>query len=231
VRAAAPLDGSCDPGSPPAPQPGFATCGRPPPRAGRTLFIRNQCICISITPSAPPCSTQCRSFVPLQSRCVETSIGRMISCRRRCCALAPTSKNSKRARTWCLGFARLCTTNIVPTIASAAGRSRTSTERYANTLAIEPDQITHLEYEDMRAALSELPNEMRQTLILIGVEGISYERAARACNCSVGTVKSRAHRARERLAAMLSIGKPGDPGGHPNGRSIASAGIVGWDLS
>jgi RNA polymerase sigma-70 factor (ECF subfamily) len=92
---------------------------------------------------------------------------------------------------------------------------------YANTLAIEPDQITHLEYEDMRAALAELPNEMRQTLVLIGVERISYERAARACNCSVGTVKSRAHRARERLAAMLSMDKPGDSGGHPNGRSVA----------
>jgi RNA polymerase sigma-70 factor (ECF subfamily) len=84
---------------------------------------------------------------------------------------------------------------------------------YANTLAIEPDQITHLEYEDMRAALAELPNEMRETLVLIGVEGISYERAARACNCSVGTVKSRAHRARERLGAMLSIDKPAIPAG------------------
>jgi RNA polymerase sigma-70 factor (ECF subfamily) len=121
----------------------------------------------------------------------------------------------KAARTWRLGFAPFCTTSSVPTIASAAGRSRTPTECTRTRWRSSPTDRA-LEYEDVHTAPAELPNEMRQTLILIGVEGISYEQAARACNCSVGTVKSRAHRAR-----LLSIEKPGDPGGHPSGRSIA----------
>jgi RNA polymerase sigma-70 factor (ECF subfamily) len=67
---------------------------------------------------------------------------------------------------------------------------------YAETLVYEPDQIARLEYKDVHAALAELPDPMRDSLILVGVEDLSYEQAARICDCSVGTVKSRAHRAR-----------------------------------
>ena len=76
---------------------------------------------------------------------------------------------------------------------------------YAETLVVEPGQIAHLEHEDLRAALAELPNDMRKAVMLVGVEGASYDQAAQACDCSVGTVKSRVHRARARLAARLSV--------------------------
>ena len=79
---------------------------------------------------------------------------------------------------------------------------------YAETLVAEPGQIAHLEHEDLRTALAELPNEMRKAVMLIGVEGISYDQAALACNCSAGTIKSRVHRARARLAARLSTDLP-----------------------
>lgn len=35
--------------------------------------------------------------------------------------------------------------------------------------------------------------------MLIGVLGVSYEEAAEVCDCAIGTVKSRLHRARQRL--------------------------------
>jgi predicted DNA-binding protein (UPF0251 family) len=79
----------------------------------------------------------------------------------------------------------------------------------------QPEQIARLEYAELRAALAELPHEMRRCLILVCVDGLSYEEAAKACNCSVGTVKSRVHRARARLAAMLSIVEPADLCGEP----------------
>jgi RNA polymerase sigma-70 factor (ECF subfamily) len=91
---------------------------------------------------------------------------------------------------------------------------------YAEALVVQPEQIVHLEYEDMRAALAELPNEMQQALALIAVEGVSYDQAARICNVSVGTIKSRVHRARARLAAMLSIDQPTDDYGDPASESI-----------
>jgi RNA polymerase sigma-70 factor, ECF subfamily len=76
---------------------------------------------------------------------------------------------------------------------------------YAESLLSEPDQIACLEHQDLCAALAELPKDLRRALMLVAVDGLSYEEAGRTCNCSVGTVKSRVHRARERLAAKLSM--------------------------
>jgi RNA polymerase sigma-70 factor (ECF subfamily) len=79
---------------------------------------------------------------------------------------------------------------------------------YAESLTLEPDQIASLEYNDLRAALDDLPTEMRRALILVGSDGVGYAQAAQACNCSEGTIKSRVHRARARLAEALSIDRP-----------------------
>jgi RNA polymerase sigma-70 factor (ECF subfamily) len=79
---------------------------------------------------------------------------------------------------------------------------------YAGSLTCEPDQIAALENDELRVALAELPDETQHVLILVGAGGLSYEQAARACGCAVGTVKSRVHRARARLAKELSIDRP-----------------------
>ncbi|MGH6774046.1 MULTISPECIES: RNA polymerase sigma factor [Brucella] len=39
----------------------------------------------------------------------------------------------------------------------------------------------------------------RHGLALVVLEGKSYERTAQLCDCSIGTVKSRLHRARHKL--------------------------------
>jgi RNA polymerase sigma-70 factor (ECF subfamily) len=41
--------------------------------------------------------------------------------------------------------------------------------------------------------------------MLVGAERFSYEEAAKITGCEVGTVKSRVHRARVRLAGILHI--------------------------
>jgi RNA polymerase sigma-70 factor (ECF subfamily) len=41
--------------------------------------------------------------------------------------------------------------------------------------------------------------------MLVGAESFSYEEAAEISGCEVGTVKSRVHRARVRLAQLLNI--------------------------
>ena len=74
---------------------------------------------------------------------------------------------------------------------------------YAAKLRTAPDQQSHLEFEDMRAALAKLPLDQREALLLITAEGMSYEEAAAICGAAVGTIKSRVHRARTRLAALL----------------------------
>jgi len=40
-------------------------------------------------------------------------------------------------------------------------------------------------------------------LVLVTVRGLSYEAAAAICGCEVGTAKSRVHRGRAALRAML----------------------------
>jgi len=79
---------------------------------------------------------------------------------------------------------------------------------YAETLVTGPSQIAHTQHQDLRAALLKLPNEMREALIAVGWRGLSYQEAAQACGCPVGTVRSRVHRARECLAALLDIESP-----------------------
>ncbi len=55
----------------------------------------------------------------------------------------------------------------------------------------------------LERALATLPPEQRAAVILADVQGLSYEEVAETLGCSLGTVKSRIFRARERLRAYL----------------------------
>jgi len=76
---------------------------------------------------------------------------------------------------------------------------------YAERMITHPEQNGRLEFEELRGALAKLPSDQRETLILVVASGASYEEAAEICGCRVGTIKSRVHRARARLAQMLAI--------------------------
>ena len=76
---------------------------------------------------------------------------------------------------------------------------------YADTLKSQPEQTGHVEFEEFRKALDQLPDDQREALILVGASGFSYEEAAEICGCAIGTIKSRVNRARTRLAQLLSI--------------------------
>ncbi|GEO19020.1 hypothetical protein MAE02_67160 [Microvirga aerophila] len=72
-------------------------------------------------------------------------------------------------------------------------------------LKTQPDQQAHLDYEDFRRALKRLPVEQREALLLVAAQGMSYEEAAVVCKVAVGTITSRVHRARFRLAELLGL--------------------------
>jgi RNA polymerase sigma-70 factor (ECF subfamily) len=76
---------------------------------------------------------------------------------------------------------------------------------YVEGLKSQPEQNGHVEFEEFRSALRQLPADQREALILVGASGFSYEEAAEICGCAVGTIKSRVNRARNRLAEMLAI--------------------------
>jgi RNA polymerase sigma-70 factor (ECF subfamily) len=84
--------------------------------------------------------------------------------------------------------------------------------RYAETLRSEPEQTAQVDFADFRAALLKLPSQQRQALLLVRASDLSYDEAGAQCGCPAGTIKSRAHRARARLADLLDIDAPGDFG-------------------
>jgi RNA polymerase sigma-70 factor, ECF subfamily len=64
----------------------------------------------------------------------------------------------------------------------------------------------------LRAALLRLEPDFREVVLLCELEGLLYQEAAAALGIPVGTVRSRLHRARARLVALLSDDPPGQPG-------------------
>ncbi len=95
---------------------------------------------------------------------------------------------------------------------------------YAESLKSQPEQNSRLEFQEFRTALSKLPQDQREALILVGASGFSYEEAAAICDCAVGTIKSRVNRARTRLAGLLSIEGSEDFGPDQSTRAIMAAG-------
>ncbi len=96
---------------------------------------------------------------------------------------------------------------------------------FAEGLKSHPEQLGRVEFQEFRAALSQLPAEQREALILVGASGFSYEEAADICECAVGTIKSRVNRARSRLAKLLSIDSVEDFGPDHTMRAV----LIGQD--
>jgi RNA polymerase sigma-70 factor (ECF subfamily) len=62
---------------------------------------------------------------------------------------------------------------------------------------------------ELERALAQLPVEQRQVILLVGLEGMSYEDAAGILNVPVGTVRSRLSRGRDILRKLLDMeGRP-----------------------
>jgi RNA polymerase sigma-70 factor (ECF subfamily) len=55
-------------------------------------------------------------------------------------------------------------------------------------------------------ALADLPEQDCEALLLVAGSGLTYEEAAEVCYCSVGAIKARVSRARERLCGL--VGEP-----------------------
>lgn len=72
-----------------------------------------------------------------------------------------------------------------------------------NTPGPEEELSTQEFYDCLRDAIAELPEVFRTTIVLREIEGLSYEEIAEITGVSLGTVKSRIARARQRLQLQL----------------------------
>jgi len=64
-------------------------------------------------------------------------------------------------------------------------------------------QPAALELRDLARALAILPHEQRETVLLVGLEGLSYRQAADVLGVPIGTVMSRLSRGREFLRKSM----------------------------
>jgi RNA polymerase sigma-70 factor (ECF subfamily) len=82
-------------------------------------------------------------------------------------------------------------------------------EDAAQTMPSAPgEQRWSSELSDVGRALYRLPIAQRETLMLIAVEGFSYEEVAQISGAAVGTIKSRVARARSMLTAIFEQNEP-----------------------
>lgn len=119
-----------------------------------------------------------------------------------------TFKGESELSTWLYGIAM----NLVRNHLSRAPQRRYSfssddelVEMAADSLS--PAQIHEQsqQLQHLQAALAELPPAMREVLLLVGLDELSYEEAAALLTVPVGTVRSRLSRARSALRAKLEV--------------------------
>jgi len=91
----------------------------------------------------------------------------------------------------------------------------------ATTLAPPERQKWTLELSDTACAMNALPDELRDTMLLVCFCGLSYQETAHLLIVALGTVKSRVGRGREFLARFLDGGGARSLGLRPaNGDSL-----------
>lgn len=73
----------------------------------------------------------------------------------------------------------------------------------AHTFATPAPHEDRLALKELGKAMTKLPADQREALVMVVVHGMSYEALAAATGCAVGTAKSRVFRARRQLEAWL----------------------------
>jgi RNA polymerase sigma-70 factor, ECF subfamily len=76
--------------------------------------------------------------------------------------------------------------------------------QFSERVTTVPEQEGWAISTDLRDALTRLPVHQRDAVILVGAAGKTLEEAASICGCEIGTIKSRVHRGRARLAALMT---------------------------
>ena len=120
----------------------------------------------------------------------------------RAVARADTFKTGTNLRAWL--FTILHNVHVNQVRARAARPVEVPVEAVEARLVTPARQEERVEVRDMMRALDELPDEQRQMLLLVALEGLKYEEVAATLGVPIGTVMSRLSRARDAVRAKLA---------------------------
>ena len=88
---------------------------------------------------------------------------------------------------------------------SAREGTSVGVEEASPILTAQSNAISSLELRDLEAALNKLAPEQREVILLVGLEGMSYEDVATVLNVPIGTVRSRLSRGRDQLRRLMGM--------------------------
>jgi RNA polymerase sigma-70 factor (ECF subfamily) len=80
-------------------------------------------------------------------------------------------------------------------------------EDVAPILTTHSNALASVELRDLEAAMARLPDEQRQVILLVGLEGLRYEEVSEILGIPIGTVRSRLSRGRDNLRALMDMEK------------------------
>src|ERR1700736_4484167 len=83
-------------------------------------------------------------------------------------------------------------------------------EDVAPVLTVAPRAGASLQLRDLERAIRLLPEEQRQVILLVGLEGMHYEEVAAVLDIPIGTVRSRLSRGREMLRRLMDMREDSD---------------------
>jgi RNA polymerase sigma-70 factor (ECF subfamily) len=78
-------------------------------------------------------------------------------------------------------------------------------ENCSAVLIATTDPTASRQLRELERALAQISEEQRQVILLVGLEGMSYEDAAAILNIPVGTIRSRLSRGREALRQLMDM--------------------------
>ena len=76
-------------------------------------------------------------------------------------------------------------------------------EQLSSTLVATTDPTVGRQLVELDRALARLPDEQREVILLVGLEGMAYESAAQILGVPIGTVRSRLSRGRDSLRQLM----------------------------
>jgi len=78
-------------------------------------------------------------------------------------------------------------------------------EASSQGLVATTDPTASRQLHELELALGKLPEDQRQVILLVGLEGMSYEQAAAILKVPVGTIRSRLSRGRDALRQLMNM--------------------------
>ena len=93
--------------------------------------------------------------------------------------------------------------NVNEVRSAARNQAAIHLEDCSAVLIVNSDPTVSRQLYELERALAELPEEQRQVILLVGLEGMSYDDAAAVLNVPIGTIRSRLSRRRELLRFLM----------------------------